>query len=120
MDYGECIKINELRNRGYSVDVGLVDTYERNAEGKTERKTERKNLEVDFVINRGDQRIYIQSAYSMPSQEKIQQEKRPLLNVPDNFQKIIITDGYNMTHYNADGILEIGLFDFLLDPDILN
>ena len=112
----ENVIYNELRNRGYSVDVGLVETYERNAEGKTERK----NLEVDFVINRGDQRIYIQSAYSMPSQEKIQQEKRPLLNVPDNFQKIIITDGYNMTHYNADGILEIGLFDFLLDPDILN
>ena len=112
----ENVIYNELRNRGYSVDVGLVDTYERNAEGKTERK----NLEIDFVINRGDQRIYIQSAYSMPSQEKIQQEKRPLLNVPDNFQKIIITDGYNMTHYSADGILEIGLFDFLLDPDILN
>lgn len=112
----ENIIYNELRNRGYSVDVGQVEIFERNSAGKTERK----NLEVDFVINRGDQRIYIQSAYSMSSQEKIQQEKRPLLNVPDNFHKIIITDGYNMTHYNADGILEIGLFDFLLDPDILN
>ena len=95
--------------------MGQVEIYEKNLEGKTERK----NLEVDFVVNRGDQRIYIQSAYSMPSQEKILQEKRPLLNVSDNFSKVIITSGYNTTHYNADGILEIELFDFLLNPDII-
>ena len=111
----ENVIYNELRSRGYSVDVGQVDTWEKKIDGKYIRK----NLEVDFVINRGDKRLYIQSAYSMPTIEKIHQEKRPLLHVPDGFQKIIVTDGYNITHYNEDGILEIGLFDFLLDTHIL-
>lgn len=106
----ENVVYNELRRMGYSVDVGLVETFTTNAEGKTARK----NLEVDFVVNRHDQRVYIQSAYRLSSEEKLDQELASFRNIADGFRKIVIYgDGYT-THYNEEGILMMGLYDFLL------
>ena len=80
-------------------------------------KTIRKNLEVDFVVNRGSERVYIQSAYMLPDQEKTMQEQRPLLYLPDNFRKVIIVGDRYLSNYNEDGIRLVGLFDFLLKTD---
>ena len=107
----ENVIYNELRMRGYSVDVGMVEVYEKGENNKTIRK----KLEVDFVVNKGSKRIYIQSAYALPDAEKVQQEQRSLLNIPDSFQKIIITGDYRRSNFNEEGVLFIGIFDFLLD-----
>lgn len=109
----ENVLYNELRMRGYSVDVGAVYAYDKDTNGKTQRK----NLEVDFVINRGSERLYIQSAYRLPDREKTLQEQRPLLHVPDKFGKVIIVGDYYISHYNEEGIQIVGLFDFLLKGD---
>ena len=106
----ENVIYNELRRQGYTVDVGLVETVKRNTEGKVVRS----NLEIDFVVNRHDERIYIQSAYRLPDQEKIDQEQASLLHVPDGFRKEIIVGDRYQSGYNEDGILMVGLFDFLL------
>ena len=82
----ENVIYNELRRLGYGVDVGLVETMKRNAEGKNVRS----NLEIDFVVNRHDERIYIQSAYALPDKEKEDQEMASLRHVSDNFKKIVI------------------------------
>ena len=106
----ENVIYNELCRMGYTVDVGLVETFDNDAEGKTIRK----NLEIDFVVNRHDQRVYIQSAYRMPDEEKRNQELASFRNVVDGFRKILIEgDRYN-THYNEEGILIMSLYDFLL------
>ena len=107
----ENVVYNELRRQGYSVDVGMVETVKRDAEGKPVRS----NLEIDFVVNRHDERIYIQSAYRLPDKEKIDQEQASLLNVPDSFRKEIIVGDRYMSGYNENGILMVGLFDFLLN-----
>ena len=107
----ENVIYNELRRQGYIVDVGLVETFKRNAEGKAVRS----NLEIDFVVNRHDERIYIQSAYRLPDQEKIDQEQASLLHVPDGFRKEIIVGDRYQSSYNKEGILMVGLFDFLLN-----
>ena len=107
----ENVIYNELRRQGYTVDVGLVETFKRNAEGKAVRS----NLEIDFVVNRHDERIYIQSAYRLPDQEKIDQEQASLLHVPDGFRKEIIVGDRYQSSYNKEGILMVGLFDFLLN-----
>ena len=78
----ENIIYNELRMRGYRVDVGIVETWTTNAD----KKTKRQPLEIDFVVNKGAERIYIQSAYRMPSEDKEKQEKRSLLSVNDTFR----------------------------------
>ena len=109
----ENVIYNELRMRGYSVDVGAVHTFAKDRNGKTVRK----NLEVDFVVNRGSERVYIQSAYMLPDQEKTIQEQRPLLYLPDNFRKVIIVGDRYLSNYNEDGIQLVGLFDFLLKTD---
>lgn len=109
----ENVLYNELRMRGYSVDVGAVQTYEKDKNGKTVRK----NLEVDFVVNRGSERVYIQSAYMLPDYEKTLQEQRPLLHLPDNFSKVIIVGDRYYSHYNDGGIRIVGLFDFLLNEE---
>ena len=83
----ENIIYNELRSRGYTVDVGVVEKRGINEEGKDEKK----QLEIDFVANMGSKRYYIQSAFSMPTEEKRNQEKASLLNVNDSFKKIIVT-----------------------------
>lgn len=107
----ENIIYNELRMRGYSVDVGMVETWGRNAENKTKRLP----LEIDFVVNKGSERIYLQSAYRIPTEEKASQEKRPLLNTNDNFRKIIITGDDIKRKVDEQGITTISVFDFLLD-----
>ena len=107
----ENLIYNELRMRGYSVDVGQVTQNTKNENGISERK----QLEVDFVCNRGQDRIYIQSAYALPSEEKIEQELRSLKQIKDSFQKVVIVGGMQPTFRNDDGILILNIFDFLLN-----
>ncbi len=107
----ENVIYNELRLRGFSVDIGVVNIKEQGV---------RKQLEVDFVCNLGSKRYYIQSAYSMPSEEKRDQEIRPFKKIDDSFKKIVITGDMSPTHYNDDGILFMNIFDFLLKPENLN
>ena len=109
----ENIIYNELRMRGFRVDVGMVETWTTNAENKTMRLP----LEIDFVVNKGAERIYIQSAYRMPTDEKEKLEKRSLLSTNDNFRKIIIVDEDIKRKTDEQGIVTISLLDFLLDPN---
>lgn len=111
----ENILYNALKEQGYSVDVGMVEIWEKNKEGKNVRK----QLEVDFVINRADERVYIQSAYMLPDKEKWDQEKRPLLTIPDGFKKVIITGEYRDGNYNEEGVFVVGWYNFLLNQVIL-
>lgn len=106
----ENMVYNELRRLGYSVDVGQVEVYRNTAEGKTTRS----NLEIDFVVNKADKRLYIQSAFSLPDHEKVVQEEASLLNVPDSFRKIVIVGDRGHSNYDDEGILFLGLRDFLL------
>lgn len=109
----ENILYNELRSRGYNVDVGMVEMMERDSEGKLVRK----RLEIDFVANQGSQRYYIQSAFRIDSEEKAAQEQKSLLNVPDSFKKIILVKDDIVPYRDNNGILRMGLFDFLLKPE---
>lgn len=105
----------ELKRRGYNVDVGVIELKER-----TEKEYTYKQLEVDFIANKGNNKIYIQSAFSMPTEEKLNQEERPLLKINDAFKKIIIVKDYIKRTRNENGIITMSIFDFLLDPDSLN
>ena len=107
----ENIIYNELKYRGFNVDVGFVETWENKSSGKSFRH----GLEVDFIVNKGAERIYIQSAFKLPTDEKKEQEERPLLNINDSFKKIIITGENIKRKTDEKGILTIGLLDFLLD-----
>ena len=107
----ENVVYNDLCRNGFSVDVGLVESFKRDNNGKLTRR----NLEIDFVVNRHDERLYIQSAYTLPSKEKVDQEQASLLQVSDGFRKIIIAGDHYSTGYNENGILVIGLYDFLLE-----
>lgn len=109
----ENIIYNELRYRGFNVDVGMVELWEMSAAGRTERK----QLEVDFVVNQPPHRVYVQSAYRLPTAEKQEQERRPLLNTDDHFRKIIITGEDIHRKEDEQGITTISLLDFLLDSD---
>ena len=111
----ENMLYNELRTRGFSVDVGQVITHQKDEKGVSQRQT----LEVDFVCNRGNKRCYIQSAYSMPSYDKIQQELKSLMHIHDNFIKVIVTADLTPTHYMDNGVLVINLQDFLTKEDSL-
>lgn len=111
----ENIIYNELRLRGYSVDVGVVPISERTKDGKVIRK----QLEVDFICNLGSSRLYIQVAYSIPDEEKHIQEIRPFRKIDDSFKKIIITKDIVQPYYDEWGILTVNIYDFLLIPDIL-
>ena len=111
----ENIIYNELRMRGYNVDVGLINIVERNQEGKVVRK----QLEVDFICNLGSKRYYIQSVYSIPDKEKRSQEIRPFRNIDDSFKKIIITKDIVPSFYDDYGILTINIYDFLLNLNSL-
>lgn len=106
----ENVVYNELRRNGFSVDVGLVESFRRDQNGVLQRR----NLEIDFVVNRHDERFYIQSAYALPTTEKVNQEQASLLQVADGFRKIIIASDRFGSGYNEDGILMVGLYDFLL------
>ena len=111
----ENIIYNELRYRGYMVDVGMV--IKREIDNSRDIK---KQLEVDFIANLGSKRYYIQSAYSLPSPDKINQEKASLLNIDDSFKKIIIVKDRVKPFLDEHGILTINLFDFLLNRDSLD
>lgn len=110
----ENVIYNELKMRGYNVDVGVVPIAERNEEGKVIRK----QLEVDFVCNMGSKRYYIQSAYSIPDNEKKAQEVRPFSKIEDSFKKIIITKDLVPASYDENGVLTVNIYDFLLDKNI--
>ena len=107
----ENVIYNELIARGYLVDVGMVETWKDNGE----RDNERKTYEVDFVVNNGSQRYYIQSAYAMPTPEKVQQELQSLVNIDDSFKKIVVVYEDILPHRNNNGVLTLGLKQFLLD-----
>ncbi len=112
----ENVIYNELKLRGFQVDVGMVEHRTTEKDGKTIRK----QYEVDFVANLGSQRYYIQSAFIMPTDAKERQESASLLNIDDSFKKIIIVKDYIKPKRNEVGIITIGLMDFLLKPDLLN
>ena len=101
----ENVIYNELRRCGYSVDVGMIEV--RSA-------TQRKQLEVDFVANKGDKRYYIQSAFALPDEQKLEQELASLKKINDSFKKIIITRDDIAPYHDDNGVLIIGLMDFLL------
>ncbi len=111
----ENIVYNELLVRGYNVDVGIVEVYAKNSEGKTTRK----QLEVDFVVNQGSQRYYIQVAFDMTSEEKQTQEFNSLRNIPDSFKKIVIVNGTKKPWRNDEGFVIMGMKYFLLHADSL-
>lgn len=104
----------ELRRRGYNVDVGVIESKE-----LKDHKFTYKQLEIDFIANKGNNKIYIQSAFNMPNEEKIAQEERPLLKTNDNFKKIIIVKDYIKRTRNENGIIIMSVFDFLLDLNSL-
>ena len=107
----ENVIYNELLLRGYNVDVGVVEVRQGD---------DRKQIEIDFVVNRGSQRYYIQSAYAIPSDEKWQQETRPLASVKDSFKKIVIVKDDIILRRDDRGITTLGLRQFLLDENSLN
>lgn len=111
----ENVIYNELRMRGYRVDVGVVPIAEKDAEGKVIRK----QLEVDFVCNLGSSRYYIQSAYALPDEAKRLQETRPFRKIDDSFKKIVITKDVVSPSYDEFGILTMNIYDFLLNPKSL-
>ena len=104
----------ELKRRGFNVDVGVI-------EFKTTKENEYiyKQLEVDFIANKGNNKFYIQSAFSMPTAEKLEQEQRPLLKINDSFKKFIIVRDYIKRNRDENGIITMSIFDFLLDIDSL-
>ena len=106
---------NELIYRGYSVDVGVVET--RVDEGG---KNVRKQLEVDFVVNQFNKRYYIQSAFALPDREKFEQEQAPLVKIPDSFKKIVVVGNHSPIWRNEKGITFMGIYDFLLNENSLD
>lgn len=112
----ENIIFNELISRGYLVDVGLVKTVEMNSDGKQRQK----QLEVDFILNRGSEKLYIQSAVSMDDEQKKRKELRPFNSIKDNFKKIVINKTHAKPWTDENGIYHIGLYQFLLDRTLIN
>ena len=112
----ENVIYNELRIRGYRVDVGLVEQFGKN----NENKTTKKQLEVDFVVTRGSEKYYIQSAFAMNTQSKQEQEERPLNAIGDSFKKIIVVRDNIKVRRNDMGIVTIGIRNFLLDENSLS
>lgn len=106
----ENITYNHLLGEGYKVDVGCITHYQKDSDGKTTRST----LEIDFVCNKGSERLYIQSAYSMPDEEKKRQEQRSLTLTNDSFAKIILTIDNIPTHATDKGIVIMNIFEYLL------
>ena len=111
----ENIIFNELKIRGFNVDIGVVVVNGRGKDGSSVRK----QYEIDFVCNKGSKRYYIQSAYAIPDQAKMEQEQRSLMMTGDAFKKIIITKDAPAPYYNESGVLIMSIFDFMLNPDSL-
>lgn len=112
----ENVIYNELCRRGYNVDVGIVEMREQNENGNSVRR----QTEVDFVCNQGSQRYYIQSAFSLPTNEKVTQEFRPLLGIQDSFRKIVVVKDDIIVRHDEKGITTMGLKQFLLDENSLD
>ncbi len=112
----ENIIYNELRQRHFNVDIGIVNVNEKNNNGSYSRK----QLEVDFVANKGSRRYYIQSAYMIPDEAKREQEIRPFLKIDDSFKKIVITSHAPAPLYDNHGVLTMNIVDFLLNRDSLD
>ena len=111
----ENIIYNDLKARGFNVDIGVVEYFTKGNMGKTIRK----DCEVDFIVNRGSQRVYIQSAYEIPDNAKMEQEKNSLRRINDSFRKIIITKDYMKPRTDDDGIIRMGIINFLLDDTMI-
>ena len=111
----ENIIFNELKMRGFNVDVGVIVQYHTNDKGNSIRK----QLEIDFVCNQGSKRYYIQSAYAIPDQAKMEQEQRTLMLTGDFFKRIIITKDTPAPYYNEAGVLIMSVYDFLLNENSL-
>ena len=111
----ENIIFNELKMRGFNVDVGIIMQYDTNEKGNSIRK----QLEIDFVCNQGSKRYYIQSAYAIPDQAKMEQEQRSLMLTGDFFKRIIITKDTPAPYYNESGVLIMSVYDFLLNENSL-
>ena len=112
----ENIIFNELKIRGFNVDVGVIIQYDTNEKGNSVRK----QLEIAFVCNKGSKRYYIQSAYAIPDQAKMEQEQRSLMLTGDFFKRIIITKDTPAPHYNENGVLIMSVYDFLLNENSLD
>ena len=112
----ENILYNELLSRDFNVDVGLVMVSGKDSDGKLVRK----QLEVDFVCNKGSKRYYIQSAFAIPDEAKMQQESNSLRRIDDSFKKIIVVKDTPAPWYTEAGILVISIYDFLLNEDSLD
>ena len=112
----ENIIFNELKMRGFNVDVGVIVQYDTNDKGNSIRK----QLEIDFVCNQGSKRYYIQSAYAIPDQAKMEQEQRSLMLTGDFFKRIIITKDTPAPYYNESGVLIMSVYDFLLKENSLD
>ena len=111
----ENLIFNELKIRGFNVDVGIVAVNSTDSEGRSIRK----QYEIDFVCNKGYKRYYIQSAYAIANQAKMEQEQRSLMMIHDGFKKIIITKDTPAPYYNDSGVLIMNVFDFMLNPNSL-
>ena len=112
----ENVIYNELIRRGCSVDVGVVPVWAVNSDGQREMR----QYEIDFVVNRPPRKLYIQSAFSMPTKEKSDQELLPLRKSGDFFAKMVVTSGYSSPRLSEDGIVHVGVIPFLLDPAVLD
>ena len=112
----ENIIFNELKIRGFNVDVGVVTQYGQSEKGDSVRR----QLEIDFVCNNGSKRYYIQSAYAIPDAAKLEQEQRSLMLTGDFFKRMIITRDTPAPHYNEQGILMMSIYDFLLNDNSLD
>ena len=111
----ECAIYNELKARGASVDVGLLEVVSGNAEGRRERK----QLEIDFIVNKGRKKLYIQSAYRLPDAAKREQEIRGMRRIPDSFGKLVVVAGVQPFYTDEHGISYISLMDFMLKPELI-
>lgn len=112
----ENVIYNEMRHRGFLVDVGNVNIRVKDEEGKLRRVT----LEVDFVCNLGSRRYYLQSAYRLPDEEKMQQEKRSLQQIGDSFKKIVVVGERMKLRRDESGIVMMGIYEFLSEPELLD
>ena len=112
----ENVIYNELKIRGYSVDVGIVELNEKNKKNISQRK----QLEVDFVCNKASKRFYIQAVFALPTREKTEQETKSLVNIKDSFKKIVVTKMPSPVWRNNDGILIMDIQEFLLNPNSLD
>lgn len=111
----ENIVYNELCLRGYVVDVGVVEKRVRDGKGRQVRK----QLECDFVANKGSERLYVQSAFQIPTRAKEEAEKASLLEIADSFKKVVLVRDVLKPRWDENGILTMSVYDFLLDPNSL-